>query len=80
MPTYYVRNKKTGEYVLAKEMTISEMEKYEKELKKAAPGFEIACGAPGIGYSFNRLKPSQGFRDRLRDIKKSHPGSTINVS
>ena len=26
-----------------------------------------------------RKKPDQGFNDRLRDIKRSHHGSTINV-
>lgn len=78
MPTYYVRNKKTGKYVVVLEMTISEMEKFEKKELKGTD-LEIAAGAPGIGYSFNRLKPSEGFRDRLRDIKRSHHGSTIDV-
>ena len=26
-----------------------------------------------------RKKPDQGFNDRLKDIKRSHHGSTINV-
>lgn len=33
----------------------------------------------GDPYRMGRLKPSDSFRDTLRDIKKEHPGSTINV-
>jgi len=30
-------------------------------------------------YRMGRIKPSEDFRDTLRDIKKEHPGSTINI-
>jgi len=30
-------------------------------------------------YRMGRVKPSDSFRDTLRDIKNEHPGSTINV-
>jgi hypothetical protein len=78
MPNYWVRNKKTGKYVAVLSMTISEMETFEKKELKGTD-LEIAAGAPGIGYSFHRMKPSDGFKDRLRDIKRSHPGSTIDI-
>jgi len=74
LPTYTIRNKKTG-----KEhdefMSISEMETYIKD----HPEEEVMCGAPRIGYTFNRLKPDQGFKDRLREIKKAHPLGNVNV-
>lgn len=28
-------------------------------------------------YSLGRVKPSSTFREKLRNIKKAHPGSTI---
>ena len=76
MPQYYVRNKKTGRYVRVVDMTISEMVEYEKDLP---PHLEIAAGAPGIGYSFHRMKPNDGWKDRLKEMKRAHPGNTINV-
>lgn len=36
----------------------------------------VAFGDP---YRMGRLKASDSFRDTLRDIKKEHPNSTINV-
>ena len=33
----------------------------------------------GDPYRMGRVKPSDSFRDTLRDIKREHPGSTINV-
>ena len=42
---------------------------------------ERLAAAPGVSYSINRggLKTPQGFKEVLKDIKKRHRGSTINV-
>ena len=36
-------------------------------------------GAPGIGYTFGGTKTPDSFKDVLRNIKKNHRHSTINV-
>lgn len=77
MPTYQFRNKKTGEENSVFFQTIAEAEQFEKD----HPEFEWLCSAPAIGDSF-RLglrKPDDAFRDRLKDIKKSHYKSNINT-
>ena len=75
MPTYTFRHLKTGKES-SEFMSISEMESF----LKIHPELEAACGAPGIGYNFHRIKPDEGFRDRLREMQKKHPGNTINVT
>lgn len=69
MPTYTFRNPETGEE-FTEAMTISEMESMERE------GFVVVPGAPYIGDSVRQgmKKPSEGFRDILRTIKKKHKG------
>ena len=77
MPTYVFKNKKTGKETV-KNMTISEAE----EFAARNPHLDWMCGAPGIGdpWRLGRLKPSDTFRDRLREIKRAHgPRSTIDV-
>lgn len=74
MPTYNIKNKKTGK-ITTETMTISEMEAFEK----ANPDKEVMCGAPILGYNYSRMKPSDDFRDRLREMKKKHPGNNINI-
>ena len=74
LPTYTIRNKKTGKEI-NKTMTISEMGEYEN----AHPEEEVMCGLPMVGYNFTRIHPSEDFRDRLREMKKKHPGNTINI-
>ena len=35
---------------------------------------------PGFAYdNVGPKKPDQGFNDRLKDIKRSHRGSNINI-
>lgn len=60
-------------------MTISEMEKLEKKLKKIDPSWEVACGAPILGFNVYTMKPDDGFKDLLGSIKKANPGSTIKT-
>lgn len=76
MPTYQVRHKKTGK-VHEMFCSISEMEQYEKD----HPNHEVIIGLPGIhsGIGLGVRKNDQGFKDVLRQIKKNHPGSTVNT-
>jgi hypothetical protein len=68
MPTYSFRNKDTDE-VFDKMMRISEREQYLAE----NPNLEVVITAPGVtGELTSRMKPDQGFRDVLREIKKKH--------
>jgi hypothetical protein len=76
MGKFNFRNKKTGK-VKVLEMSIAEAEQYEKD----HPNLEWICGSPAIGdaHRLGLKKPDDGFRDRLKDIKKSHRGSKINT-
>ena len=76
MGKFNFRNKKTGRIVV-KDMTIAEAEQFEKD----NPNLEWLCGAPKIcdAHRVGLKKPDDGFRDRLKDIKKSHRGSKINT-
>lgn len=42
---------------------------------------EMAIALPYVGdpWHFAGKKPDEAFKDRLREIKKSHRGSSINV-
>lgn len=75
MPTYTFRNKKTGKQSAPTFMTIKEMEAFEK----ANPDWEAACGAPLLGYNCYSVKPDDGMKDKLKAIKESNPGSTIEI-
>jgi hypothetical protein len=76
MPYYTIINKHTKE-TREELMSISEMEQFEKD----NPDFEILCGAPRVAYSTGtKIKTDNEFKDRLREIKKSHFGSTIDVN
>lgn len=79
MPTYSFHNKDTGE-VFDKMMKIADREQYLAE----NPHIETVITAPGVtGELGSRMKPDQGFRDVLREIKKKHnkvwTPSTINT-
>lgn len=73
---YRFRNRKTGK-INEFFGSISEAEQYEKD----HPNEEWLCGAPLIGDPIRQgvRKPDDAFRDRLKDIKKSHRGSKINT-
>ncbi len=76
MPFYNVLNKKTKKTVV-QEMTISEMVAMLKAddnldvVPSATPAMEARLGA-------SMMKPSEGFKDVLRDIKRRNPGTTID--
>jgi len=78
MPNYSFRNTSdNSEYVLM--MSIAEKEEY---LKNNPEVMQIITSAPSLGdpVKLGTMKPDQGFRDVLREIKKTHPrGGGINT-
>jgi hypothetical protein len=78
MPTYRFLNNETGEEY-EDFMSISSMEEY---LKTNPHITQLVNGAPLIHSGRGMGKPDQGFRDLLKDIKKTHSKgftkSTIN--
>ena len=73
MPTYNFKNKETGE-VWEVFLSISEREELLKD-----PNIEqVHVGAPMIVGGLNQ-KPSEGFRDILKQIKKNNVRSNINT-
>lgn len=75
MPYYQLRNKKTGA-VVEKFLTISEGDAWEE----SNPEWERVCGAPGFGDAFRLglgARPSDAFRDRIKEIKKTHKKGTL---
>jgi hypothetical protein len=79
MPTYSFRDKNTDE-VFDKFMKMSEKDQYLFD----NPQFESVLTAAGVGRELtSKMKPDQGFRDVLREIKKKTnkvwTPSTINT-
>ena len=76
MPTYLIRDKKSQK-TEEMFMSISEMEKYLQD----NPNKERAPASPPIvsGVASARMKPDQGFRDVLRNIKHLNPRSNVNT-
>jgi hypothetical protein len=76
VPTYTFRRKSTGDE-WTETMKIAEME----EMLAADPDVQYVPG--GFAYCDSWLvgvtKPSDGFRDVLKDIKRRNPGSTIKT-
>ena len=74
MPTYTLRNKKTGE-------TWDVLCSYDKMQEQLSDDVEHVLGTPGFismkGGTLSRT--SSDFRDNLNRIKKQHPGSTIKT-
>jgi hypothetical protein len=73
VPTYTFRDPKTGNE-WTEVCLISEME------EKEAQGFVVVPAAPFIGDMVRQglKKPSDGFRDILRNIKRKHRGGKRN--
>lgn len=78
MPNYSFRNMDDGvEFSL--DLTMKEREDYLENNKNIQ---QIFTKAPSLGdpVRLGIRKPEQGFRDVLREIKKSHPrGGGINI-
>lgn len=76
MPFYTFINKTSKEVVSEELMAISEMEQHLVD----CPELDVMPSAPGIvSGTGTRIKVDDGFKDRLREIKKAHRGSTIDV-
>lgn len=77
MPLYSFRNTETNEEFT---LLISYAEK-GRYLSENSNIQSIITRAPAIGDAvrLGKVKPDEGFRDRLREIKKAHIGSTIDV-
>lgn len=59
-------------------MSMSELDPY----KEANPHLQqLIKRAPALAdpTRIGRMKPDDGFRDILRNVKKSHKGSTVNT-
>lgn len=81
MPNYTFLNTETNEYYELY-MSVAEREQYVKDNPAMQ---QVIHSAPALGDSI-RLglrKPDDGFRDRLREIKKAHSKgfskSTVNT-
>ena len=74
VPTYTLRNKKTGE-------TWEVLCSYDNMQKQLSDEVEHVLGTPNfvtmVGGTLSRT--STDFRDKLKQIKKNHPGSTIKT-
>ena len=77
MPTYAFLNKETGE-AFEESMSISSREQYLKDNPNLEP---LLIYTPGFvdPHRMGRIKPSDGFRDILRNMKKKLPGNNIKV-
>jgi hypothetical protein len=73
MPTYTFRNKHSQE-VSEHFLKISELD----EFKKSNPDLEPIITQSGLIRSYNQ-KPDVGFREVLKNIKKSNRRSNINT-
>jgi len=64
-------------------MSISKRhEPINEECSKNNCSLKLKVSSPTIGYdnfSLTGKKPDEGFRDKLREMKRNIPGNTINV-
>jgi len=75
LKTYTARHKKTKK-TKDIEIEMSDVDAWEA----ANPGWEIAItGAPTPGYNLYSVKAPEWMRDKMREIKKRNPGSTIDI-
>ena len=49
------------------------------DFEASHPELTQVLGAMNIGYTYNRKKPDQGFRDILRESKAHNKNSTIDI-
>ena len=79
MPTYTFRNNETGEE-FDDFMSMSSLDEY---LKTNPHLTTVISGAPALVSGRGMGKPDKGFRDLLKDMKKTHSKgigrSTINT-
>lgn len=73
MPTYTFRNKETGS-IEEHFMSMNDIDNFLEDnpnLKK------VILNAPGLTYT--GLKVPDGFKDRLKEIKKNTPGANFQI-
>ncbi len=77
MPTYNFKNQESGEEY-SKFLFASELEDYLKNnplvIQTISNGSQV-----GDPWRMGRIKPDDGFRDILRNIKKKHAHTTVNT-
>jgi hypothetical protein len=77
MPTYTFKDKTTNELV-EHVMKMSEYDQFVQENPNLERTFEDSPGlVSGVAIGTS-MKPSSGFRELLKGIKKKHRRSTIN--
>ena len=77
MPTYKFQNNETGEeFELF--MSISERDEFVKNNPNLT---QLVHGFPGMAdpTRIGRVRPDDGFRDVLKEVKKRNRGSNINT-
>jgi len=74
MPIYSIRHKESGVIEHTVDMPISHIDTWEEQ----NPEWEIAIGMPLIHSGMGLKKPDIEWREKLKAMKKAHPGSTIN--
>jgi hypothetical protein len=74
VPTYAIKNKKTGEVWTDFFTSWSRFEEY----MKFHPDFEQELVMPAIISGTSSQKPDSAFRDFLKHTKERNPGSTVN--
>lgn len=83
MPNYDYKCESCGFTVLDVQLPIAARDFPTTQPCAQCNEFEVqrCLAAPGVGYTVNRggLKTPDAFKDILRDIKKRHRKSTINV-
>ena len=79
MPSYWFKNKKTKKFI-EKFMTISEMEEYVKKNKHIERAIYKSSFPDSISMRDTWIKHTDdGWKDKLREIKKKHPLGNIEV-
>ena len=79
MPSYWFKNKKTKKFIL-KSMTIAEMEEYIKKNKHIERAIYKTKFPDSIRMRDTWIKHTDdGWKDKLREIKKKHPRGNIEV-
>lgn len=81
MPAYDFEHKETGEtirVICAPEEKMEELAKLVENVDDWLQRYSLNMSSSG-GKTHMGHYTSEGFKDRLRAIKKANPGSTINV-
>lgn len=78
MPTYTFINTETNEEF---EMVFSSFSKKDSYLEQNPTIKQTITSPPGLGdpIRLGIRKPDDAFRDKLKDIKRTHRGSTVNT-